>query len=198
MCTTTLTTGATTSTLGHITRLTASAVHGTGADITTLGTAVHGTGIHGHIHHTDITDGTTRSIWEDGMTLGTTAMADGTGDGITHIMVTCIRITADGMEVGIHTGATTRTTTTLSISRTTTGMDQDTAQDPTGSSRAAFQREEASLRQAGQEGLQRFRQHQELRPVETRQLPEYRQELRHQEFQQPLRQESAAPQTQEP
>ena len=120
------------------------------------------------------------------MTLGTTAMADGTGDGITHIMVTCIRITADGMEVGIHTGATTRTITTLSISRTTTGMDQDTAQDPTGSSRAAFQREEAS------------RQHQELRPVETRQIPEYRQELRHQEFQQPLRQESAAPQTQEP
>mgnify|MGYP006874699299 CR=1 FL=1 len=132
------------------------------------------------------------------MTLGTTDTADGTEDGIIHIMVTCTLTTAAGTAVGTHTGATTRTITTLSISRTTTGMDQDTAQDPTGSSRAAFQREEASLRQAGQEGLQRFQQHQELRPVETRQLPEYRQELRHQEFQQPLRQESAAPQTQEP
>lgn len=62
MCTTTLTTGATTSTLGHITRLTASAVHGTGAGTMTHGTAAHTTGTHGHIHHTDITDGTTRSI----------------------------------------------------------------------------------------------------------------------------------------
>ena len=142
MCTTTLTTGATTSTLGHITRLTASAVHGTGADITTLGTAVHGTGIHGHIHHTDITDGTARSIWEDGMTLGTTAMADGTADGIIHIMVTCTLTTAAGTAVGTHTGATTRTITTLSISRMTTGTGPDTAQEPTGSSRAGYLQEE--------------------------------------------------------
>ena len=61
MSTTTLTTGATTSTHGHITRLTASAVHGIGADTTTLGTAAHTIGTHGHTPHTDTMAGTTRS-----------------------------------------------------------------------------------------------------------------------------------------
>ena len=87
--------------------------------------------------------GTIRSTWAAGMTLGTIATADGMEVGTTHITVTCTLTTAAGTAVGTHTGATTRTITTLSISRTTTGTDQGTAQDPTGSSPAAFQREEA-------------------------------------------------------
>ena len=76
------------------------------------------------------------------MTLGTTDTADGTEDGIIHIMVTCTHITADGMEVGTHTGAITHITTTLTISRMTTGTGPDTAQEPTGSSRAGYRQEE--------------------------------------------------------
>ena len=88
--------------------------------------------------------GTTRSTWADGMTLGTTV----TADGIIHITDTCTLTTAVGMEVGTHTGATTRTITTLSILRMTTGTVQGTAQDPTGYSPAGFPQEEEWLRQA--------------------------------------------------
>ena len=70
---------------------TASEVRGTGAVTTTLGT-----GIHGHIPLGAITDGTIRSIWEDGMTHGTMedTMED-TGDGATgtDITTTILHIT---------------------------------------------------------------------------------------------------------
>ena len=70
---------------------TASEVRGTGAVTTT-----HGIGIHGHIPLGDITDGTIRSIWEDGMTHGTMedTMED-TGDGATgtDITTTILHIT---------------------------------------------------------------------------------------------------------
>lgn len=80
----------------------------------THGTAARTTGTRGHTHHTDTMAGTTPSTWADGMTLGTTATADGTEVGTTHITDTCTLITAVGMEVGTHTGVTTRTITTLS------------------------------------------------------------------------------------
>ena len=104
--------GRTTSTHGTTTLRTASEVPGTGAVTTTLGTETHGTGVHGLTHLGDTTDGMIRSITEDIMILGTTAMADITEDGMIHGTDTCTRTTADGTADGIHIG-TTITTTTL-------------------------------------------------------------------------------------
>ena len=89
--------------------LTASAVRGIGAGI-----GIHGTGIHGHtLHGTTAIHGTALGIQAftilGSMTLGCTVSADGTAmaDG----MVSMVLIIADGMEDGIHIGATTITTT---------------------------------------------------------------------------------------
>ena len=158
----------TTSTHGYTILHTASEVHGTGAGITTLGTAVRSIGTHGHIPHTGITAGTTRSISEAGMTLGTTATEDGMEVGTTHITDTCTLTTADGTADGTHTGATTHIITILSTSRMITGTDQDTAPAPTGSSQAGYLQEAVSLQPAGQEDQPAYRQHPEHRLQATR------------------------------
>ena len=93
-----------------------SEVHGTGADITT-----HGIGIHGLIHHGDITVGMTRSIFQAGMTHGImdseAGMTHGTADGLTTTTI------ADGTEDGTLTGDIT--------------MDRDTIQEVTDLSKDA-------------------------------------------------------------
>ena len=119
---------------------TASAVHGTGAGITTHGT--HGASLRG-----DTTDGTIHGIMDragDGMTLGTTADTgeDGTIHGITEAtgeaagtIPDIIRTTAGT----IHTGDTTITTMVLDMSLITIkmcGTVQDIRQVQTDSSPA--------------------------------------------------------------
>lgn len=134
-------TGRTISTLGdtivHIPH-TASAVHGTGAGITALGTGMPGHIIHGT---TDTADG-----MADGTTLGITDTADGMIHGIMEAGTdTCTHTTADGTADGIHTG-TTITTTARSMSvatRMTAGTVQGTAPALTESSPAGFPPAEA-------------------------------------------------------
>ena len=81
-----------------ITDHTASAAHGTGAVITTHGTATHGIGTHGHTVLGDITDGMILGITAVSMTHGITA------DITEAITVTCIHTTMDGTADGIHIG----------------------------------------------------------------------------------------------
>ena len=141
-----------------ITIRTASAVHGTGADITRLGT--HGTSLHG-----DTADGMTDGITEagtvhiitaattgDGTTLGTGAViGDGTTLGTARIT---IHTTADGMADGIHIGVITTITAMVpdtSEMWTTIrmyGMDQDTRQARKEYSEAVHRSEEASETEA--------------------------------------------------
>ena len=94
-----------------------------------------GTGIHGLIPLGGITDGTTRSMSEGGMTLGT--MPDSTilgiteaGDGTTGTAITTTLTTADGMGAGTLTtdtdiSMTTDTSTTSRADRDTTGISED-------------------------------------------------------------------------
>lgn len=94
-----------------------------------------GTGIHGLIPLGGITDGTTRSMSEGGMTLGTTP--DSTilgiteaGDGTTGTAITTTLTTADGMGAGTLTtdtdiSMTTDTSTTSRADRDTTGISED-------------------------------------------------------------------------
>lgn len=86
---------------GHITRLTASEAHGTGAGITTLGTGTHGalgaTEDGTVLGTAGMTHGTTGATGAAGMIRGTTAMRDGTEDSGALIM-------PDGTEAGTHIG----------------------------------------------------------------------------------------------
>lgn len=141
---------------------TASAVHGTGAGTTTLGT-----GMPGHIIH-----GTTDT--EDGMADGTTLGITDTADGMTHGTMedgtdTCTHTTADGTADGIHTG-TTITTMVRSMSeaaRTTAGTGQDTAPAQTGSSPAGFRPAAALAQAAGSAGQHPQPQHHASRYQES-------------------------------
>lgn len=100
-----------------------------------------GIGIHGPIHLGDITDGTTRSISEDGTTLGTTedgtmedGMTHGTtediGDGTDTTTITTADGTADGTRIGdtitdTDISADAITTTVLDMrQKETTGFSQ--------------------------------------------------------------------------
>lgn len=146
-----------------ITVRTASAVRGTGADITLLG--IPGTSLLG-----DIEDGmtagiseagtvriTTVAFMEDGMTLGTGEVpGDGTTLGTARII---IHITADGTEDGIHTGDIITTTDTVrAISEAvlntagTYGTVQDIRQDQSVYSAAAHHSEEASAQEVPSAG----------------------------------------------
>ena len=135
------------------TLLTASEVHGTGADTTTLGT-----GTPGHIPHGITTAGTAHGI-QDGMTLGTTAASMILGitamqDGM-EVSITII--TADGTVVGTHSGTDTIRDITRDIIRgthlitSTPGEAQDTKQDRTGCLQAGRQAAQASALHQHQE-----------------------------------------------
>lgn len=116
-----------------LTHLTASEVHGIGAD-----TTIRGTGTHGLIPHGITTAGTVRGT-PDGMTLGTTAAS--TTLGITAMQDgmegSTTLTTAGGTEVGIRSGRDTIMDITLAIIQTThptmstPGEDLDTKPDPT-------------------------------------------------------------------
>ena len=118
--------------LGRITRLTASEVHGTGADTILLG-------IHWISHLGDTVGGMTAGISAAGTIHTTTAasMEDGTTHGTVHT-------TADGMEDGTLIGDITiimcMVRDTLEESKITRmhGMAQDTRQVPTECSEAAL------------------------------------------------------------
>ena len=146
---------------------TASEVHGTGADTTTLGTVMHGDGVHGHTALGAITDGTTHGTTEDSMTHGTTAdstedsttlgiMEDGAGTIGTDI--TTILSTADGMADG------TRIITDISMDRdtyrtsreniTSHSKARDIRPDPTESSQEAHLSEAVQLSKAFQAEVQ--------------------------------------------
>ena len=73
-----------------------------------------GTGTHGHMPRHSSPDGTTRSTWADGMTLGTTATTAGTEDGtVAGTALGTDHIIAAGTGDGTLIGTTTIIITTL-------------------------------------------------------------------------------------